>query len=320
MKRLKDIGFYILRISITVGLLILLFYKIDAENIFEIIKGINLSFFVLAAILFALVISLLITRWLVLLRALDIRAPLLKIIAAYMAGLFCNLFLPSSIGGDLVRGLDLSRFEKSKPKLFATIILDRLSGFVCVVALTFFALLFAYKRFIADTAVLFSVGALVIILLSVLLVLFNKKIFTKLSCVFNRFNSVKQWLSNFSEYILFFRNKKRVLVYNLLLSLCAQMLGAVVFYFIAVSIGLDLSLIYFFIFVPIVNSIAILPITIGGLGLRDYFVVLFFAKVGVEKTQAVSLSLIWFSFMVAVGLLGGIIYVATLSSRRIQHR
>ena len=317
MKRLKNIAFYLLRISITIVLLIFLFYKIDAKNIFEIVKGIDLSFLILAAALFIFVIFLLIIRWLMLLRALDIRVPLLRIIVAYMAGLFFNLFLPSSIGGDLIRGLDLSRFEKSKSKLFATVILDRLSGFVCVVILSFFALLFAYQRFVGDTAVLFSVGSLVVILIFTVLVLFNKEIFIKLSSVFDRFGSIKQGLMNFNEYILLFRNKKRILVYNMALSLIAQILGAVVFYFIAVSTGVDLSLIFFFIFVPIVNAIAVLPITIGGLGLRDYFTVLFFAKVGVEKSQAISLSLIWFSFMVAVGLLGGIIYVITLRTRRV---
>ena len=183
--------------------------------------------------------------------------------------------------------------------------------------MAFFALLFSYKRFINDAAVLFSVGILALILCLTLTILFSRAIFTKLASVFNRFASFKQGLLNFNEYILFFRNKRKILALDLALSFFIQVLGSIVYYLLALSLNINLPLIYFLIFVPIINAIAVLPITIGGLGLRDSSAVFFFAKIGVEANLAVSLSLIWFLLTVVVGLAGGILYVCTLSSRRI---
>ncbi len=320
MKKIKDIAFFVLRASITIGLLVFLFVKIvDIETIWESIQNIDIAQFVLAASLFALAIFLLICRWTVLLKALDIKVPFLRVITAYMVGLFCNLFFPSSIGGDLVRGLDLAKYEKSRLKLFATVVLDRLIGFVSVVMLAFLGLLFSYKRFVNDVIVLYSVGILAVVLCFTLIILFNRGIFSKLASIFNRFEKVKQGLMNFNEYMIFFRNKRKILAFNLVLSFIIQVLSSVIYYLIGLSLGLDTPLIYYLVLIPIVNTISVLPITIGGLGLRDCSAKFFFEKVGMLASHAVSLSLIWFFFTAVVGLIGGVLYVCTLPSRRIQH-
>ena len=44
-----------------------------------------------------------------------------------------------------------------------------------------------------------------------------------------------------------------------------------------------------------------------------------FSKIGVESGISVSMSLLLFLFMVTIGLIGGLVYVFTISSGRIQH-
>ena len=93
---------------------------------------------------------------------------------------------------------------------------------------------------------------------------------------------------------------------------------AYIFYLVARSLHQEVKMIYFLIFVPLICVISSLP-SIGGLGVRDAGSAYLFAKVGVEAATAVSISLINFLFMIITGLVGGVIYVTALSSRRVQH-
>jgi hypothetical protein len=60
-------------------------------------------------------------------------------------------------------------------------------------------------------------------------------------------------------------------------------------------------------------------VAIGGLGLRENLFVIYFAKAGVIKQLAIAMSLLSFAFVIIYGALGGLIYVFTLSYRRLQY-
>jgi len=120
------------------------------------------------------------------------------------------------------------------------------------------------------------------------------------------------------QEIHIFRYNKRMILNNLIISFIIQTLSPISFYFIAKSIGLDLNIVYFFVFLPVIGAITLLPISIGGLGLRDATTIFFFAKVGVSKDLSFAMSLLSFAFILIYGVLGGIIYVLTVRHRRIQ--
>ena len=61
-------------------------------------------------------------------------------------------------------------------------------------------------------------------------------------------------------------------------------------YFIVLALGLDVSLFYIFLFIPIVTIIEILPISILGLGSRDAAIILLFALIGINKENAFAIS------------------------------
>ncbi len=83
--------------------------------------------------------------------------------------------------------------------------------------------------------------------------------------------------------------------------------------------GIKINMAYFFVYLPIIGAITLLPISIGGLGLRDATTVFFFAQAGVSKDMAFAMSLINFSFIVFYASIGGLIYVFTVHHRRIPH-
>ena len=89
------------------------------------------------------------------------------------------------------------------------------------------------------------------------------------------------------------------------------------YYFVAQALDVHLNLIYFLIFVPMITAFCVIPISIGGLGVRDTASIVLFGKVGLMAEKAFALSLSNFGFMLVLGLLGGISYVSTLYRRRL---
>ncbi|MGH9149800.1 MAG: flippase-like domain-containing protein, partial [Acidimicrobiales bacterium] len=82
----------------------------------------------LAATLGGVVLAAL--RWQRVLAALDEPTPVRPLVSHYLAGLFVSNFLPSTIGGDLVRVQRLSASGSETPRAFASVVLERLTGWV----------------------------------------------------------------------------------------------------------------------------------------------------------------------------------------------
>jgi uncharacterized membrane protein YbhN (UPF0104 family) len=83
------------------------------------------------------------------------------------------------------------------------------------------------------------------------------------------------------------------------------------------SLGIELNIIHYLILIPIISSVTVLPISIGGLGLRDNAAVVLFSALGIAKEMVVAMTLINFAFIFFIGIIGGIIYGAALYSRRL---
>ena len=219
-----------------------------------------------------------------------------------------------------MRSIDLAAHTKRPGEVIATVVLDRLSGYIGLVLLALMSLVFGWKL-IQDKSVLFSVSIITAILIAVLLVLFNKFLYSKINKLLHSPNAgkLRQLLKDLHEEIHYFRQNKKIIVNNLILSILIQTTAPLAFLVIALSLGIKVNIIYFFIFLPIINAITLLPISIGGLGLRDATTIFFFAKAGVSRDLSFAMSLINFFFILVCGALGGLIYVLTVHHRRIQY-
>lgn len=321
MAKLKDIFFLLLRIAVSFLLLILLFKfnKIDIKELLEEIRSADKFFLAAGFIIFSAVYLLGFLRWRMLINAVGINIPLRKLTSSFSAGLFFSIFLPSTIGGDVVKTADLAGHTKKAKEVFTTVFLDRLSGYTGLVCVILLSLLLG-RSLVLDKVVLNSVSMITVALIIILLVLFNSFIYSKITRFLNTpgARKLKDMIKNLHQEIHIFRNRKRVLGINLLLSFFIQLINPISIYFIGLALGVRINFIYFLIFLPIIGAITLLPVSIGGLGLREYLFVLYFAKAGVIEQRALAMSLLSFSFVVLYAAIGGLIYVFTIHYRRLQ--
>ncbi len=305
-----------MRFGLSGALLWWLFSRIDFKHTWEAVKGSDINYMMTAGVIFFAINFIILWRWRILMKALGLKTKRFSAMRWFFTGIFCNLFLPSSIGGDVVKGLGLAKEVGHKPKVFASIVLDRLVGFAGIVLVASIAFLFGHK-IVQDMSVLLSIAVMAMVSVGFVAVLFSHRIFSRVCKAFAVWPKVKDSLMNLHYDIVLLKGKQKQAWETVGISILAQLILAVEFYLTAKGMHQDISLVYFIIFSPIVCVVTSLP-SIGGLGVREIGWVYLLSKVGVHEGVALGLSLINFGFMIIVGLLGGLLYVTTLPSGRLQ--
>src|SRR3989338_7928594 len=113
----KNVLSFLVRIVLSLGLLLYVFSKIDLQKTGEILRTADLFYIALAAVVFVLVNGITLYRWMVFIRALDLSTTLGSVVEHYLYGLFGNLFLPTAIGGDIIKAVGLCKKSKQKPRV-----------------------------------------------------------------------------------------------------------------------------------------------------------------------------------------------------------
>lgn len=320
MKKFLNI---LMRVAISIIMLALLFHfkDIDTRTLLADIRSANKPLLLLAFFVFFLSYVLCFIRWNMLLKAANIRLPKKRVLISFSGGNFFSLFLPSSIGGDVARSIDLGKHTRKPGEVVATVLLDRVSGYVGLATLLLFSLAAGFPLVKDNPVVLSAAAAIIAVLIAVLLVIFNKFFFTQISKLLDRPDAgkIRELLTSLYQEAHYFQKHKKVLLKNLLVSVAIQALAPVVFYITALALGVsNVNLFYFLIFIPIIGATSLLPISIGGFGLRESIAVILFAKAGIGGSTAAAMALFNSFFILLYGIAGGVIYVFTVSHRRIQ--
>jgi hypothetical protein len=307
---------FLVRLFLSVALLVWILSRIDLTKTWEALKGADPWLMSAAFLIFIATNVIIFFRWRVFIKALDLKCNTFDGARWFLIGLFCNLFLPTSVGGDVVKGMGLAKATGQNPKVFASIVLDRLAGFSGIVITA--CVSFAFGRAVVqDSSVLMSIALMTAVSVLLAVTLFSRRIFYWVASVFVFWPRLKNALMEWHDDILLMRGKQLQGLETVGLSILAQLVLAFEFYVTAKAMHQEIGLVYFVIFSPLVCVATSLP-SIGGLGVREVGWVYLLSKVGVHQGVAVGLSLLNFFFMVLVGLCGGIFYVATLSGRRLQ--
>jgi hypothetical protein len=313
----KKILSFLVRVCISAGVLLFLFQRVDITRILQAVYKSNKPILIFAAVLISFGYIIGFFRWRMLLKELNLNLPRPLIFRSFCIGFFSNLFFPSTIGGDLCRSADLSALSRQPRQVVASVVLDRLSGYTALTVVALGALLIGHKL-ITEIAVFFVLGIIVMLLAGILAILFNNFLFSKVSKFFSCFGRIGEALSNLHYEIYKFREKKKIISKNFLYSLIIQLIIPLSFYLLSLALATKISPVYFFILVPIISAITALPISIGGLGLREASSMFFFTTVGMSAEIAVTVSLLSFFIIFLLGTTGGIIYVFAFSNRRLQ--
>jgi len=297
---------FLAKLLVSSALLALLFWRVDRAAFLRTLSLLSWPVFFGCTGLYALSYLLSTIRWGGLLAAEGIHLPLWRLTLVYFEGAFFNLFLPTLIGGDVVRGFTIYRITGGHAASIASILMDRLTGFAALMVIALASLGFALSRLPSLQIPLLILGVAVLFGL-VLLLLSSDRAARWAGGIF-RVLGLPHFQGKFlgmMEAIGRYRDHRAALLQAFLLSALLQALIIVTYYLVGAALRIGVPLSYYFVFVPLITVVAMLPVSVAGLGVREGGVIYFFSLVGVEPATSLSMSLIWFAITVVVSSLGG---------------
>lgn len=302
-----------IKVIFSLGLLIYLIYLANPQKILEIISRIwtggHIIYFLLAIQTFIIALIIYAWRWQVLLRGYQLNISIIQLFNFYLIGLFFNNFLPTGIGGDIIRIYSLIQKAGERTIGFASVMTERLLGIASTLVITLISLIWLLGSFSTNRILYINIFLLCIILLFFYLVL-NRKYPDSFAEKGKKIKLFKlgERIDKLFEAIRFFQNKKIVYVKVILISLLAQALIILMHYFLVLALSLDISLLYLILVVPLTFLLTMLP-SINGLGVRDGGFVFLLSREGISTAGALSLSFMAIIIPMLVSCAGAILFV-----------
>jgi uncharacterized membrane protein YbhN (UPF0104 family) len=274
----------ILKLALTGLALYLVFQKIDTVQLFQIVKTIHWLWMIPAALFF--VVSKVVTalRLNLYFKNIGLHLSEGQNWRLYLIGMFYNLFLPGGIGGDGYKVYLLNKhFKTPVKKLIQSALLDRLGGLVAIVFLLFGLFLLVDIRLDFLESGVWNGLMIAGLVLTIPVFWFTQKFFFK-----DFLPSF--WLANFWSF-------------------AGQIAQLICAWFILMALGVDAKILAYQLVFLLSSIVAVLPLTIGGVGARELVFVYVHTYAGIEETAAVAFSLIFFLISAAVSLVGAFVKV-----------
>jgi glycosyltransferase 2 family protein len=310
-----------LKLVVSLGLLALLFSRTDLRGVWAHVRNASIPW-VLAALGIYLVQMLISTwRWRVLLAPQGVNVSSARLLGSYLVAAFFNNFLPSNIGGDVIRIRDTAGPAQSRTLAATVVLIDRgigLMGLVLVAAIGASAAAgtggahsvpvlpswlwagFVFATLVSAPAVIAPAG--VGRLLQPLTVFHPEWVGDRITRV--------------TDALARFREQPVSLAYTFAGAVAVQGLLVVFYAAVARSLGIPISLANLAVIVPVSFVVQMVPVSVNGFGVREATFSFYFSRIGLPIESAIALSLGSTALVMLFSLSGAAVYVA----RRHPHK
>ncbi len=308
----KKILFFV-KLFFGLGLLAyLIFYKTNPKDVFDKLATTLPILALLSFSLHAVGIFIKSLRWNILLKENNAQYKLTELMKFYLVSNFFNHFLPTRFGGDIIRIADTRDMDEGTSASMAIVFIERISG---IFILIIFALISSIIRmnFVEDLHFLWLIiiaGLLGIIFLYILI----KKLPVNYFLKFNpKYKKLKLFLVKFNSFHIIIKGnllKDKVLLKVLFWGFILQLNVIIHYYLIGLSLGVNIPFIDYFLIISILLIVLSVPISVNGIGVREFVLTKFFTIYGFTNPAiAISFSFLDMLFNLILGIIGGIIYI-----------
>lgn len=296
------------RLAITLGLLWFLVTSADLQALWNSLRSADLVLYAACSVISTFGMGLRAWRWHTMLQAVGTQVSFKRALYLCYAGAFFNTFLPSGLGGDVVRVLEIGP-GATKQQATGTIVVERLAGFAVLFCLALVTLPFS-AQFLPGW-ITFLITGLTLSVLAATALLLEGKFLRRLMAHFPKAISLagNTWLGQ--TYAVITACGWRALAKATLISLIFNLSIVWSNWLVVGALGYEVPLWAVALILPIISATLLIPISISGFGVREGVVVLLLAQVGLSNEQGLLLSLAWYGLDILDGLYGGLIYFFT---------
>lgn len=305
----------LVRLGVSAALLYFVLRSIDLPSFWERVKSMNPAWILLALVAYAFTQSISVWRWNRLLRAQNIEVERRRLTESIWVSMFFNNFLPSNIGGDVVRIADTAPAAGSKTLAMTVILVDRVLGLTALVIIAASGALVATllgvhipgARWLWLASALGAVAAISVIAMPQLV---GKAVGHALMPA-RALN--KPWLTEraqrLEDAVIRFRNAPSAVAGAFAGAMVVQ-ITLVAFYLLTAE-GLSVPLPIFLgaVLIPVSLVVQMAPVSINGFGVREAVFAFFFRRFGLPTDAAVALSLVSTGMVMGLSLVGGFFFL-----------
>ncbi|MEH1839640.1 MAG: lysylphosphatidylglycerol synthase transmembrane domain-containing protein [Nostoc sp.] len=293
---------------ISIGLIVLIFTHIDINQTWKQFQTLSLPFVAFALIYYTGCQWLSCWRWLVVLHSTGHSVPMISLLKSYFAGMFLNIFLPGSFGGDAYRVYRLTKETKDSEAALVSVFLERFTGLFALSALAILGLPPAVKVVGRWDIILLFFGCVISLVGGVFLIVSPQLLKLAepwlqklhLQNLGVRFAKIQMLLRQFVQH-------RQALGLSICLSFLLMLAIVYYHYLIAQQLKIPISYLELLVFIPIIAVITLIPISLGGLGVKEGLWIYLFNRIGLTGEQALLLSITMTMLSWLLALPGGVI-------------
>jgi glycosyltransferase 2 family protein len=305
-----------LKLIVSIALLGLMLHLAGAENTFSRLAHANLWYLPIGVLLYLGSQAISTYRWSFLAHALDFFLPFGELYRSYLIGMFFNMFLPGSIGGDGVRLLWLAkRCNRKKREALLTLLAERGVGLVALLILTSLISLLPVLQTINLAIPLkiptmgtlsFNLRVLLLGLSSFLFIGYISLYILPLERLDKRFPFIK-----LLEQASVYWKSPNLLFKSVSISLFVHALMIAIHYMIALALNINITptllIPYLAVTYGVVSLASVLPISANGFGVREGIYWLLLTRLGISGETALAFAFYWDAVTLLTAIPGGIL-------------
>lgn len=303
----------VIKVVISAGLLWLLLSRVDLAQVWQTARTASPLWLSAAVGLYFVMCVVSAWRWRVLLDAQHVNVRLRRLFSSILVATFFNNFLPSNIGGDVVRIGDTARAAGSKTLATTVVLLDRSLGLLSLILVAAVGASLATDN--AATSLVGGPGVLWLVFLVAIVVstplllapAFVGRVLRPLEALHQEW--VRERLARLTTALGRFRDMPGALLLCFAGGIFVQ--AALVVFYAAVARGLSIpiTLPQLAVLVPLSFIVQMVPLSVNGFGIREAAFTLYFARIGLPAESALALSFIGAVLVMAFSLSGAAAYV-----------
>lgn len=286
--------------------------SVDFESFTTLIGSVDLVFLAAGFTLMLCQVAVAGFRWsfIALRSGLPFRLPHAFII--FWESIFFSQFLPSSMGGDIWRVREAARLGRGVAVATHTVVVDRVSGAFALLLMTLLGSLWTtiFVKSVDYRIVLIAAGTAAAIVCGLMVLVASKPLLARFSG--RRLIDIALTMTNHISETL---SDRIVVSVSILTGLVGHFLTILAAWSIAMALSVPIALSDCILAVPAALLFALLPISIGGWGVREGAMTAAFVYLGAGHAEAVTVSLLFGGYLALLGATGGIVWVVRNAMR-----
>jgi glycosyltransferase 2 family protein len=311
--------FFVLKISVSIILLVVLFRQIDAARLWATVRQASIVWLVVALGIYAVNLLVSTWRWHLLLHAQEVAIRRRSLLGSFLVATFFNNFLPSNIGGDVIRISDTAGPAQSKTRATAVVLTDRALGLMALVlvAATGASVAAAVHPAALPIWPVYLWAGFLAFVAAASPAVFAPDGFGRMLRPLTVIHP--EWVGNridkLTDVLARFRQRPGALASCFAWAIFVQATVVVFYFAVSYALHLNLSLSDLAVIVPLSFIAQLLPVSVNGFGVREATFSFYFTRVGQPLESALLISLVPQALIMICSLAGAAVFVSRTRAR-----